>query len=188
MLAASLSLALFACSSEAETSSRSTAMRAESTTTRVGQVVASTSAVPEGAALADPGEAASAVDEARAALPYPADVLECVAGRASADAEVFEALKSPGEGKRWPLVQAAAAACVVEVRSGPRFAEDLQRASGGKLSGEQVACAAREYGKLSPEQIEAAAGAVMNPGEAEPSATAPIEAIYAGCGIDPVGG
>jgi len=111
-------------------------------------------------------------------------VLDCVAAEASADEDVYDALTSPGKGDGWTVVQKAAAACVVRVRSGPRFAEDLQRAAGGKLSAEQVACAAREYGELTPEQIEAAAGAVLNPEKAEASATAPVEEIYETCGIE----
>lgn len=128
--------------------------------------------------------ALAAVEEARGELPYPPDVLDCIAAEASASETIYEALRKPGEGDGWTAVQQVAAACIVRVRSGPRFAEDLQRAAGGKLSKEQVACAAREYGGLSPEQIEAAAGAVLNPEKAKDTAIAPIKEIYETCGIE----
>lgn len=155
-----------------------------STTTRPGQVVAATTTSP---AQADPGDGASAVADSKVVLPYPDDVLECVAARADGDPRLVRALAGKGDDAAG-VAQAAAAACVVEVRSGPRFAEDLQRASGGKLSGEQVACAAREYGELSAEQVEAVAGAVMNPQKADPEALAPVREIYETCGIKAVGG
>lgn len=159
-----------------------------SSPTRADQLVESTSIAPRGAADVALELAQAAVNDARSELPYPADVLDCLVSKATVDSEIFEALGMPREGRGWLKVQEAAAACVVQVRSGPRFAEDLQRAAGGKLTEKQAACAAREYGELSPEQIEAAAGAVMNPEQAKTSATAPIEEIYDTCGIEPAGG
>ena len=154
---------------------------AGSTTTRPGQVLStSTTARP----TADLKAAQRAVAAAREQLPYPDDVLDCLASRASADADLLSALEKPNKGENLATAQAAAAACVVEVRSGPRFAEDLQRAAGGKLSKEQLSCAAEQYGRLSPEEIEAAAGAVLNPEKADEAALAPVEEIYETCGIE----
>ena len=124
------------------------------------------------------------VKAARGKLPYPDDVLACMAVRAANDADLLDALRSLKEADHFADAQDAAAVCVVEVRSGPRFAEDLQRASGGKLSKEQLRCAAREYGRLSPEEIEAAAGAVLNPEMADKTAMVPVEEIYEACGIE----
>lgn len=133
---------------------------------------------------ADADAARAAVEEVRAELPYPDDVIDCVAVKASQDAEILKSLQNLDDEKEGTVAREASAACVLEVRSGPRFAEDLQRSAGGSLSDPQLACAAREYGKLDPEQVEAAAGAVLNPEKAEDSATAPVEKIYKTCGIE----
>jgi hypothetical protein len=152
-----------------------------STTTRPGQVVVSTTAL---GASADVDGAVRAVDAVRDRLPYPDDVVDCVVVAASTDPELLKAVEKSADGDPGAEVLAAAAACVTEVRSGSRFAEDLQRAAGGSLSEKQVACAAREFGELSPEQIEAVSGAVLNPEVAEESAVEPVERIYETCKIE----
>ena len=144
-------------------------------------MVASSSTLVPSAEL---GTAQDAIAAVRGELPYPDDVLACVADRALDDAGLLDALLSPNEADHLAAVQETAAACVVAVRSGPRFAEDLQRASGGQLSKEQLGCASKEYGRLSPAEIEAAAGAVLNPEKADASALAPVEEIYETCGIE----
>lgn len=175
-------IAAAGCSSSDGSASRSTTTRppAEATTTRPGQVVAASTTLAEGAGV---DEAREALARLKAELAYPADVLECVAADAAGDADLSAALSDEGGGKALAAVRAAAAACAVELHSAPRFAEDLQRGSGGLLSNEQVACAVREYGDLTPAQIEAASGAVINPEPAEPGDTRPVEEIYETCGI-----
>jgi hypothetical protein len=122
-------------------------------------VVVSTSAVPKSEAAGI--ETASAlVTAAKARLPYPDDVLDCVARRANGDPKLSAALKASDKAANLAAIDRSEAACVIEVRTAPRFAEDLQRDAGGTLTEEQLACATKEFGQLSPEQVEAAAGAV----------------------------
>jgi len=178
-------VALGSCTSGEHQSSRAASPKASTTTTRPGQVVASTSTIP---ASADTEAAADLVAKAKGRLPYPDDVLACVARRAGEDGDLLAALRDLGKDANVAVADDAAASCVIEVRAAPRFAEDLQRAAGGSLSDEQVACAVREFGQLTPEQVEAAAGAVLNPEKAEASATAPVEKVHEKCHIDVGGG
>jgi len=175
-----LLVGISACSGGSDATAGTTSVPERSTTTRPGQVVASTSLVPKDSGSLD--RARAAVERARGELPFPDDVLECLAVRASSDSQLLNALS--GESTDREAALAAAASCSIEVRAAPRFAEDLQRAAGGDLSREQLTCAAREYRELSPEEITAAAGAVLNPRKADPSETAPIEAIYMTCDIE----
>jgi len=174
-------MALGSCTSGEHESSQASTPKASTTTTRPGQVVASTSTLP---ASADGEAAADLVARAKGRLPYPDDVLDCVARRATEDEDLRAALEKPGAAANLAVADGAAASCVIEVRAAPRFAEDLQRAAGGGLTEKQLACAVREFGRLTSAEVEAAAGAVLNPEKAEAAATAPVEEIYSVCDID----
>jgi len=165
-----------------------------SSTTRANQVAAAT--VPP-AARADhtqgtvPPPSKEQVEAARVAvkaiapkLPYSKPVVDCLSGAAAKDDRLLGQIKdSAGKGKVKPGVANAGAACVTAVESAPRFAEKLQTTAKGHLSHQQVNCARDGYAHLKPGQIQAAAGAILNPTAAKSASLDPIRNILRACKI-----
>ncbi len=143
-----------------------------------------TTTAVDGSAEVDPD---GRVARLMAGLPYPADVVDCVAGRAATDPALAGAVRAarPDDEGSLKLVLAAAAQCEVEVRAAPAFAAGLQERAHGALTRRQVACLVEGYGALSPGQVALATAAVANPGVAGAAAARqPVIDVMDECGVE----
>ncbi len=117
---------------------------------------------------------------ARAQVP-PA-VADCLYHDAAIAPEVTEGVDAD-DPETWAPVLDVVARCNQVVVAAPAFAEEQQRAAGGSLTEEQLACLRDGYAGLSPEELQAITDNALAPG---PDATDPTEvvAIIERCGVD----
>lgn len=123
--------------------------------------------------------------ELEAGLPYPPEVLDCIAGRAAGDDDLRGQIADadPAAPDTMAAVLDTGADCTHTLVASPRFAQAQQRAHEGSLSDDQLACLRDGYAALTPEQIEAATGAALNPGAAADADGAPVNDILASCDV-----
>jgi len=169
-----------------------------SSTTRANQVAAATVPLAAGAGHTSekrkeppPPPSKEAVETARVAvkaiapkLPYSKPVVDCLTNSVAKDEDLLGQVRdSAGDRKVKTPVVNAGAACVTAVESAPRFAEKLQTTSKNRLTHQQVNCARDGYAHLRPGQIQAAAGAILNPAVAKSTSLDPIRKIMRSCNI-----
>ena len=116
-------------------------------------------------------------------LPYPEPVIDCLTGRAATDDDLRAdvAAADPEDMATYTPILDAGAACTHTVIAAPRFAQEQQRAQDGTLTDDQLTCLRDGYAALTPEQVEAATGAALNPDAATDDASASVQEIVDHC-------